>query len=126
MIFHKNTNTQFKNAANALLNMPHLGDISSYLGIPFSLTRNQKHLFKPLLYKIALKMSAWSKKLLSNVGRFIMIKYVLQALPLHQMACIKLPKLICLALLANPLSKEIYGGLGLRQFALFNMTLLVK
>ena len=129
-----------------------LKDHNAYLGIPFTLTRRQTHLFQPLLQKVNLKVDAW-KKYLSKAGKLIMIKSILQAIPLHLMSCIKLPQGVCLNL-EKAIRKffwgvggrrgcqrdkkihwvgwdilcqrKVEGGLGLRRIGLFNQSLLAK
>jgi len=38
------------------------------------------------------KLKGWKEKLLSQAGREILIKVVVQAIPTHTMSCFKLPK----------------------------------
>lgn len=55
-------------------------------------------------------MSIWKEKHLAKVGRAILIQAVLQAIPIHFMSYVKIPKTICAQL--NSYSKRFFGDEG--------------
>lgn len=60
-------------------------DLGRYLGIPLFHKRVTKATFSPLLVKVRGKLSGWKGRFLSMVGRPILIKSVLSALPYYSM-----------------------------------------
>lgn len=148
LIFNKKVSDQFKQHVCSTLNMPCLGETNTYLGIPFSHTKSQASRFKPLLHKFSLKVESCKKNYITMAGRLIMIKSIIQPLPLHVMSCLKLPYTISFLLEKGVLrfywggsqmenkihwvnwdklcDRKAEGGLGLRKFDLFNQTMLAK
>ncbi|KAL9670606.1 hypothetical protein QQ045_008160 [Rhodiola kirilowii] len=127
------------------------GDIveanSSYLGLPIIFSNKKVELFKAIEEKIQKRIGNWKHKLLSGAGREVLIKSVLQSIPLYAMSCFKIPLALCKKLTGDVLrfwwnhdkEKGIHwmkaddlckgrweGGLGFRKFALFNVALLAK
>ncbi|KAG6707860.1 hypothetical protein I3842_06G053300 [Carya illinoinensis] len=49
-------------------------------------------MFNPLFYKIQKKLAGWKSKLLSYGGNIILIKHILNTMPIHLMSVLKLPK----------------------------------
>lgn len=85
IIFSIYATQHFKDSTYASLIMTSMGEIGTYLGIPFTQSRQQCLLYKPTLQKLKFRVNFWHHKLLSKVGRLIMIQSVLQAKPLHLM-----------------------------------------
>lgn len=68
---------------------------SKYLGLPLVLGHIKSELFKFLIHHCWQKVMIWKERLLSEAGKEIMIKAVLQAIPLYVMTCFKLPISVC-------------------------------
>ena len=66
-----------------------------YLGLPFFVGRNKKASFDNIKQQVWKKLQGWEGKLLSQVGREILIKAIAQALPTYTMSCFKLPIGLC-------------------------------
>ena len=59
------------------------------------LEKNKHNTFHKLLERLNNKLSRWKEKLLSNVGKEILIKTVTQAVPTYTMSVFKLPNTLC-------------------------------
>lgn len=57
--------------------------------------RGKKQSFNYIRERIWQKIQGWKEKLLSQVGRKVLIKSILQAMPTFTMNCFKLPKNLC-------------------------------
>lgn len=118
---------------------------SSYLGAPI-ITNAQG--FDFLIERVSSRLNSWKSKMLSQAGRIVLIKSVLQALPIYFMATTVIPAKIInklnalirkffwgkvdkqryMALLAwDKVSAPIMGGgLGFRDLQLMNKAMLLK
>ena len=62
------------------------------MGLPAFVGREKKWIFVYIKERIWKKLQEWKEKLLSQVGREVLIKYVIQAIPTYSMSCFKLLK----------------------------------
>lgn len=65
----------------------------TYLGIPLANT-NKLATWKPVIEKVRKKLASWKSGLLSKAGRLVLIKSVLNSIPLYYMSLFKVPKLV--------------------------------
>ena len=94
------------------------------------------------------KLQGWKEKLISQVGREVLIKFFIQAIPMYTMSCFKLPKCLIKELEVliskfwwghNRDSRKVHwvkwerlckakevGGMGFKEIEKFNETLLAK
>jgi hypothetical protein len=67
------------------------GEIHKYLGAPWGFEIADTDLHNFYVAKISDRLKTWSKKLLSLPGRILLVKHVLQAIPIYHMMFIRLP-----------------------------------
>uniref|UniRef100_A0A0A9C7D5 Reverse transcriptase zinc-binding domain-containing protein n=1 Tax=Arundo donax TaxID=35708 RepID=A0A0A9C7D5_ARUDO len=119
-----------------------------YLGLSTTIGRLKADVFEYITERARSKMNGWGEKNLSCVGKEVLLKSVVQALPTYSMSCFKLSKTMCKKLASNMvkfwwsgkldrrslhwiswnnlfLSKAM-GGMGFRDLQLFNLALLAK
>ena len=119
-----------------------------YLGLPPIIGRAKKRAFNDIKDRIWKRLQGWKEKLLSQAGREVLIKVVIQAMPSYAMGCFKFPAGLCqeISSLANRFwwgqrnggrkihwmnKKNLYrskhdGGMGFRDLQLFNSALLAR
>lgn len=68
---------------------------SKYLGLPSLIGRSKKSIFSYLKDKVWKKIQSWNTKLLSRVGKVVLIRNVAQTIPSYTMLCFLIPKTLC-------------------------------
>ncbi|XP_024190213.1 uncharacterized protein LOC112194201 [Rosa chinensis] len=66
-----------------------------YLGLPLTVGKSKTAKFLYIKEKLTKRLVNWKAKLLSSVGKEILIKAVVQTMPLYVMNCYLLPKGLC-------------------------------
>jgi hypothetical protein len=119
-----------------------------YLGLPSLIGKEKVTCFSQIKERVWSKVKGWKEKLLSQAGREILIKAVVQAIPTYTMNCFKLPVTLCKEIEGiirkfwwgqNGDKRKIHwlrweklcslkgaGGLGFRNLQKFNLALLAK
>ncbi|KAA3480252.1 reverse transcriptase [Gossypium australe] len=148
VFFSKNTPESEKTAVLQILTIRISNDIERYLGLPNMVGRKKRSSFQNLKDRLNQKIDNWSTRALSQGGKEVFIKAVLQAIPTYSMSCFLLPKVLCNELEGiiakfwwqkSRNKKGIHwcnwkklcflkedGGLGFRNLANFNIALLAK
>ena len=128
------------------LGVPEIRHYEKYLGIPSLVGRHKKASFDYIKERVWRKLQGWEEKLLSQAGREVLIKAVVQVIPTYTMGCFKLPTSLCIEIekvirrfwwgrrgdrrkihwvkwkdMCDPKSK---GGMGFKEISLFNDALL--
>ncbi|KAA3458125.1 reverse transcriptase [Gossypium australe] len=144
----KNTQERERRTISQVLNVRTSNDIERYLGLPSMVGRRKRSSFQNLKDRFKQKIDNWSIRSLSQGGKEVFIKAVLQAIPTFSMTCFLLPKTLCKDLegiLAkfwwkkSQNRKGIHwcawkdlcllkenGGIGFQNLADFNVALLAK
>ena len=148
LFFSKSTPGNMQNLIKDMLGVTVIQYYEKYLGLPSLVGKNKKESFTHIKQQIWKKLQGWEAKLLSQVGREVLIKAVAQALPTNTMSCFKLPITLCHEIealicrffwgqggdrrkihwvkwqdLCKPKTK---GGMGFKDLALYNDALLAK
>ncbi|KAL4385916.1 hypothetical protein GQ457_09G028800 [Hibiscus cannabinus] len=82
---------------------------STYLGLPLGISKNDAHVWDPVVEKVRLKLSGWKSKTLSFGGRITLVKSVLSNLPIYFISILPMPVKIC-KLLSNIIAKFLWGS----------------
>ncbi|GJU71911.1 reverse transcriptase, partial [Tanacetum coccineum] len=96
---------------------------AKYLGLPSIFGQKKTEMFSFLLDKVLQKMQGWKKKLLSQEGREVLFKSLIQAIPTYAMQCFRLPTSLLNKLMVY-VRRFFWGGFW--DFEAFNMALLAK
>lgn len=148
LFFSTNTAEYIKEEVGRILGIQASTDPGKYLGIP-SISGKTKH--QALAYvreRVASKLQGWGQSLLSFAGREVMIKEVIQAIPIYPMHCFRFPVKSCKeihSLIANfwwdgnafgnrthwkawdvLTEGKSHGGMGFRDLVVMNEAMLAK
>ncbi|XP_038717940.1 uncharacterized protein LOC120011012 [Tripterygium wilfordii] len=146
--FSENISIHDQLALRYRLRMLGLHEDAKYLGLPALVTRSRKAMFSYIKERVWRKVSGWKEKFLSQAGRGVLLKAVVQAIPCYAMSLYKFPDSLCKEL--DRLARNFWwgkrdgerklawvgwkticnhqsdGGLGLRDMKAFNLALLAK
>ena len=75
--------------------MPEILHYDKYLGLPSLVGKGKKESFNYIKEKVWRKLQEWEAKLLSQVGREVLLKAVVQAIVTNTMGCFKLLVSLC-------------------------------
>ena len=92
IFFSANTQHDLQARIQQLLGVPAIRQYEKYLGLPAFVGRAKKQGFAYIKERIWRKIQGWKEKLLSQAGKEVLIKLVIQAIPTYSMSCFKLPK----------------------------------
>ncbi|XP_052478001.1 uncharacterized protein LOC128033827 [Gossypium raimondii] len=148
VFFSSNMMEGDKAAISTELGIRRSTNMEKYLGLPNMVGMRKKESFQNLKDRIKLKIGNWSTRFLSQGGKEVFIKSVLQAIPTYAKACFLLPKSLCEEFESifarywwqksqktkgihwckwkDVCSSKEEGGLGYRDMAKFNIALLAK
>lgn len=146
--FSRNVPLDIQDSLALLLNVARVDKHELYLGMPMDISHSKVEAFSSIKEKFQSKLQGWRGKTLSIAGKEILLKSVVQSIPTYIMSCFELPSSLCNDLQQLMASfwwgstgneKKIHwvawdklctpkaeGGMGFRNFHLFNLALLAK
>ena len=92
IFFTSNTKPELQTRIQQVLVVPAIGQYEKYLGMPAFVGRAKKQSFIYIKERVWKKLQGWKEKILSQAGREVLIKSVIEAIPTYSMSCFKLPK----------------------------------
>ncbi|KAL9667623.1 hypothetical protein QQ045_001986 [Rhodiola kirilowii] len=137
----------FKDKVKDRLQVSLVDSHSIYLGLPLIFSNKKVAMFRMIEERTLKKVSDWKHKLLSSAGREVLIKSILQAIPMYAMSCFRIPHTLCMKLAGSVLTfwwngakgrgihwlraEELYkdrdqGGIGFKKIELMNLAFLAK
>ncbi|XP_074293374.1 uncharacterized protein LOC141620388 [Silene latifolia] len=146
--FSKGVPIQSRNNLATRLCIVEVDEQSRYLGLPTVVGRSKKVLTDIIRDKLSKRLNGWRGKILSRAGKEVLLKAVANSLPTYVMSTFKIPANFCDEL-RSMLSRFWWGheegkrgiswvawkrlcrpkgmgGMGFRDFHLFNLALLGK
>jgi ribonuclease HI len=147
VFFSRNTTQDVKDLIISIVGVPVSQRYDTYLGLPALVGRSRIGEFENLKERVRRRITDWKTKLLSQAGKEILLKAVVQAIPTYSMSIFLLPKELCKEInklmqkfwWGNKGEKKIHwmswermgkskskGGMGFRDLISFNKALLAK
>ena len=77
------------------MGVPEVKEYEKYLGLPAVVGRNKKESLRYIKERVWNKIQGWREKLLSQAGREVLLKAVVQAISSFAMSCFKLRVRLC-------------------------------
>jgi hypothetical protein len=146
--YSKNTPIADKDKVQEVAGIPTNQRYDMYMGLPALVGKSRTNAFKGIKERVWKRLQDWKIKFLSQAGREILLKAVVQAIPTYCMSVFKLPKALCSEI--NSMMAKIFwghkdrdnrihwkswtklcfsksqGGMGFRDLSVFNKALLAK
>lgn len=95
MFFSKSTSGEMKLEIKNSLVVLEIVHYDKHLGLTFLMGRRKKASFDYIKERTWRKLQCWEEKLLSQAGKEVLIKVVVQVILIYSMSCFKLPLGLC-------------------------------
>lgn len=89
--YSRNVDGSIQHTLTSILGVQAVLGTSKYLSLPSMIGRNKQATFSFIKDRVWQKINSWSSECLSKAGREVMIKSVLQSIPLYVMSIFLLP-----------------------------------
>jgi ribonuclease HI len=148
IFFSRNTTKEDQSTILQAAAIPASQRYDTYLGLPALVGKSRTKEFKSIVDRIEKRLQDWKLKFLSQAGKEILLKAVIQAIPTYSMSIFQMPRALCTRI--NSLMQKFWwshnrkatgvpwmswsrmgvtkakGGMGFRDFHCFNKALLAK
>ena len=91
LFFSKSTNDDIRQEIKRVTGVQEIKFYEKYLGLPSLVGRGKKASFSYIKERVWRKLQGWEGILLSQPGREVLIKTIVQAISTYAMGCFKLP-----------------------------------
>ena len=95
VMFSPNTAEADREEFLSCLDIPQANQVETYLGLPSTIEQNKNSNFSYVKERIHKRINRWNKRLLSRAGNEVLLKTVVQAIPLYVMSVFLLPSSLC-------------------------------
>ena len=95
LFFSKAMDGAIKDQIKEAWGVPKIMQYKKYLGLPSFVGGGKKASFNYIKERVWRKIQGWEGKLLSQTGREVLIKSVIQAIPTYTLGCFKIPMGLC-------------------------------
>ncbi|KAL0316155.1 UNVERIFIED_CONTAM: hypothetical protein Sradi_5493700 [Sesamum radiatum] len=109
--FSRNTKEEVRQTTAGTLCIRRENKMELYLGLPSKVACSKKDLFGTIRDRVWRRISGWNEKLLSQAGKEVLIKSVIQAIPAYAMGCFRLPTTL-LSEIQGMVAKFLVGEQG--------------
>ncbi|XP_031116020.1 uncharacterized protein LOC116019789 [Ipomoea triloba] len=145
--FSRNTSVVAREEVATVLGVVQAPNFGKYLGLLSFIGREKRAVFSYIEDKIKHRIGSWSKRLLLQAGKEVLLKSVAQSMPTFSMSVFLLPESVCLSIertmnrywwgsgnergihwkaLDRLCIPKRHGGLGFKDLRAFNLAMLGK
>jgi hypothetical protein len=98
LFFSKNTRAAFRDFISNTTGVTISTGFEKYLGLPALVGRSKRQTFASICGRVKAKLDGWKEKFLSQAGKEMLIKAVVQTLPTYCISVFRLPQFLCTTL----------------------------